>query len=198
MKFIWNELSLWFKATIYIWIYYFIFIIFSPAHPLDTYGQVTIIGSFFGLPLLMWILIPIWNALYAFRSKSVRWKPLRLIIYICSAYLVLLGGMMTHAQISNTIVKERLFPEGWDEHVARSFERLQSTTERDITLKQAYFSEPYHSNINAGNMSGTRSPSVTIQYIYTGCNDIDECSFIYKEIYDASSGALIRSENDSF
>lgn len=198
MRFIGNELSLWFKATIYIWIYYFIFIIFNPAHPLDTYGQVTIIGSFFGLPLLMWILIPIWNALHAFRNKSVRWKPLRLILYICSAYMVLLGVMMTHAQISNSIVKERLFPEGWDEHVARSFERLQSTTERDITLKQAYYSEPYHSNINAGNMSGTRSPSLTIEYIYNDCSDKEECSFIYKEIYDAPSGSFIRSEINSF
>ncbi|UAL45938.1 hypothetical protein K7887_13430 [Sutcliffiella horikoshii] len=106
--------------------------------------------------------------------------------------------MMTHAQISNSIVKERIFPEGWDKHVARSFERLQSITEGDITLKRTYFTEPYHTNINAGNMSGTRSPALTLEYIYIDCSDKDECSFIYKEIYDASSGVLIRSENDSF
>jgi hypothetical protein len=198
MRFIGSEMSLWFKATIYIWIYYLIFFIFNPAHPLDTYGQITIIGSFFGLPLLMWLLIPIWNALYTFRNKSVRWKPLHLIMYICSAYLVLLGVMMVHAEISNSIVKERLFPEGWNKHVAVSFERLQSTTDGDLTLKRAYYTEPYHSNINAGNMSGTRSPSLTIEYIYNDCSDKDECSFIYREFYDASSGALIRSENNSF
>ncbi|WP_404428522.1 hypothetical protein [Sutcliffiella horikoshii] len=198
MRFIWNELSLWFKATIYIWIYYFIFIIFNPTHPLDTYGQVTIIGSFLGLPLIMWILIPIWNALHAFRNKSVRWKPLRLIIYICSAYFVLLSAMTIHAEISNSIVKERLFPEGWDKHVAWSFERLQSAAEGDLTLKRAYYTEPYHSNINAGNMSGTRSPVLTIEYINNDCSDKEECLFIYKEFYDASSGVLIRSENDSY
>lgn len=185
-----REIALFFSGNSYIWIYYLLAVLANKEHPMEIYVQLMIIGSFLGLPILMFIIIPIVNGLIVGKIYNVK-MTLRIVAYIILSMFVLHGLFNVHMAISNHLVKNKLFPEGVEVAAMKHFDELQESTKGEINLLSYEYDAPYHSSINAGNMSGTSTPSIDITYEFVACSS-EDCEQTHFVDYDLDTGKLVQ------
>ncbi|MCZ0704643.1 hypothetical protein J2T56_003247 [Natronobacillus azotifigens] len=183
-------------STIYIWIYYTLFVLVNPYHPYETFAIWMIVGSFFGLPVLFFIVIPFLNIKLGLKFARQEKEIVRGFIYFVLSLASLFLILNIHTVFSNHLVERKLFPNGIEEEFPVAFENLKQTIHGGVTyIDGYYFEKPFQKNITAANMSGTSEASLVIDYILSSCT---ECRFTYKEKYDYKSGELLGTENTLF
>lgn len=195
MKRIGRELLFLFCSTLYIWVYYGFFVLLDPHHPMDPYSNTMIIGSFFGLPLVMFIAVPIVNAHLA---KKLLFTPSHMVIrttlYIIASFLFLNLLFEVHMDISNKKAMKQLFPQGISEAFAENETNLQDSVKGNIIIQDSSFIPPYSNEINAA-MGGKREPAIEVTYEYPGCGLDRGCVFHYEQEYDLETGNPNRRSN---
>ena len=184
-----RELIVFFMSTVYIWVYYLLAVLGNKEHPMDAYAAVMIVGSFFGLPILMFIIVPIINGIIVGKFLKVK-MALRIIIYVIISSFLLHGVFSVHMAISNHLVKQRLFPDGIEVVALKQFNEIKETAKGEINLLSYEYDAPFHSDINAGNMSGTTKPSIDIRYEFADCSSND-CERTHSIEYDMKTGKPI-------
>ncbi|EDL65659.1 hypothetical protein [Bacillus sp. SG-1] len=190
-----RELLFFFAATVYMWVYYGIFVLLDPQHPMEPYSNTMIIGSFFGLPLVMFIAVPIVNAMLAKRLLfTPRYIVIKTFLYIVASFLFLNLLFEVHMDISNKRAMKQLFPQGITKAFAENEANLQDSIKGTILIQDSSFIPPYSNEMNAA-MGGKREPAIEVTYEYPGCGLDRGCEFRYVQEYDLETGEPTERSN---